>query len=310
MEQKQHLDDDINDLNNLFNTSYLPKRDFSLNIMDNINRLEQSRGKLRFVILKRVTLVVAVVGLLTGFSFVAADWFELQDKDGNKVMEVHLTDKSIPTTHEIALNEIREMLPPGESATVYFGTKEDIENKNPENMMGTISPYKYTDYEQFLKAVSVPFKSNQFPRQLSDEYRFKEASIYMNSNPSVREKGEIVYGIASNGQEYGYYTQKLGSKQNSIILSYQNGKHVIDYNIHFTQTQEETHFYDDAPTTDNVTEINGVDTYYYKNDHMHENSLIWAIQEREFTANYVLTSHTADQEELVRIARSTISGAD
>ncbi|MCR8646010.1 hypothetical protein NV379_25645, partial [Paenibacillus sp. N1-5-1-14] len=262
MSQKQHFEDDMEELKILFNRSDLPIQDFSTRIINRIDERE-CKTNLKPNVFKRTAFVIVIVGLLCGFTYATTKWIELKDKNGNVVIEVRSTDSKVLPEYQQALEEIRNKISPGESATVYFGSKDDILNKKTDQVMHVTSPYKYTDISQFIKALAAPFKSNQIQPNLSEGYQFKEASIYMNPAIGSGKKGEMIFGTASNGQELGYYTQKIGNQPSSIIITYSNRKHEVNYTSYFTSGKEETKFFLSSPSSDAKTVINDVDTYYY-----------------------------------------------
>ncbi|WP_068620905.1 hypothetical protein [Paenibacillus tuaregi] len=306
MSQKQHFEDDVEELKILFNKPDLPIQDFSTRIINLIDERE-CKTNLKPNVFKRTAFVIVIVGILCGFTYATTKWIELKDKNGNVVLEVRSTDSKVLPDYQQALEEIKNKISPGESATVYFGSKDDILHKKTDQVMHTISPYKYTDFSQFIKALAAPFESSQIQPILSEAYQFKEASIYMNPAIGAGKKGKMIFGTASNGQELGYYTQKIGTQPISIVITYTNREHEVNYTSYFTPGREETKFFQSSPSVDAKTVINGVDTYYYVDEYTQERSLLWAKQENERTAHFVLSSTTASKSELLKITKNILS---
>lgn len=231
-------------------------------------------------------------------------WVELKDNNGNAVIEVRPTDSRVLPAYQQALDEIQNKISPGETATVWFGSKDDILNKKTDQDMHTVSPYKYTDFSQFIKAIAAPFESSQFQPILSEGYQFKEASIYMNPEIGAGKKGKMIFGTASNGQELGYYTHKIGNQPSGIVITYMNREHEVSYSTYFSGMEKEI-FFDSSPSVDAKTVINDVDTYYYGEKNIQE--LMWAKKENGRTAHFVLSSTTASKSELLKIAKNILS---
>ncbi|RUT29110.1 DUF4367 domain-containing protein [Paenibacillus zeisoli] len=305
MSQKQHFEDDVEELKILFNKPGLPIQDFSTRIINLIDERE-CKTNLKPKVFRRTAFVLAIVCVLCGFTYATTKWIELKDNNGNAVIEVRPTDSRVLPAYQQALDEIQKKLSPGETATVWFGSKDDILNKKTDQVMHTYRGYKYTDFSQFTKAIAAPFESSQFQPILSEGYQFKEASIY-NSEIGLGKKGKMIFGTASNGQKLGYFTQKvIGNQPNFIGISYTNGEQEVSYSTYFSGMEKEI-FFDSSPSVDAKTVINNVDTYYYGEENTQERSLRWAKQENGRTAHFVLSSTTASKNELLKIAKNILS---
>ncbi|USB31809.1 DUF4367 domain-containing protein [Paenibacillus sp. YPG26] len=307
MSQKQHFEDNMEELKILFNKPDLPIQDFSTRIMNLIDEREY-KTNLKPNVFKRTAFVLAIVGILCGFTYATTKWIELKDNNGNAVIEVRPTDSRILPAYQQALDEIGNKLSPEETATVWFGSKDDILNKKTDQVMHTSgAPNKYTDFSQFIKAIAAPFESSQFQPILSEDYQFKEASIYMDPAIGAGKKGNMIFDKASNGQELGYYTQKIiGNQPSSIVITYTNREDEVNYTSYFLRREDKILF-DSSPSVDAKTVINDVDTYYYVDEDTQKRTLLWAKQENERTAHFVLSSTTASKSELLKIAKSILS---
>ncbi|MFD3273807.1 hypothetical protein ACE3MS_27265 [Paenibacillus dendritiformis] len=84
----------IRNIKEVMEMTTIPEKDFSDSVMKRIAQLERATpnpGKAPVLTMKRLTVAVCVIGLLSGFSYAAREWLHLQDKDGNTVMEVRKT---------------------------------------------------------------------------------------------------------------------------------------------------------------------------------------------------------------------------
>ncbi|KTD83532.1 hypothetical protein [Paenibacillus etheri] len=292
--------DMIHKIKDLMNMTNLPEQDFSDTVMMQIKQLESiptNPRKTLVITMKRLAIAICVIGLLSGFSYVANEWFNLRDKAGNPVMEVRSTNSKIPDWQTKILEQVKKQIAPGESAVVYFGSKEEITKQTTDQILWTTSPIKYRDHNAFIDAVQGPLANSRLFVQVPDGYEFEAGYIYMDYQPQSPEDNLQTFVETETGKEYAYGLRKAGSGIQSVTMNYKKGKDEIAYQVNFLRGVEKSKFFITKPSKDLITDVWGTDTYY--DDH----TLNWVERSEGGFMNYSLSGSAATKEQLVEFAK-------
>lgn len=292
--------DTIGKIKDLMDTTNLPEQDFSDTVMIQIKQLGSmppNTRKAPVITMKRLVIAICVIGLLSGFSYAANEWLNLRDKSGNPVMEVRRTDSKIPDWQSKILEEVKKQISPGESAVVYFGSKEEITQQTTDQILWTSSPIEFRDHNAFIDAVRGPLTNSRLSVQVPDGYEFEAGYMYMDYQPQSRDDNHLTFVKTPTGKEYAYGLRKAGSGIQSVTLNYKKGKDEIGYQVNFLRGVEKSKFFVTKPSKDLITDVWGTDTYY--DDH----TLNWVERSEGGFMNYSLSGPAATKEQLVDFAK-------
>ncbi|GAA0376195.1 hypothetical protein [Paenibacillus motobuensis] len=296
--------DTISKIKALINTTYIPERDFSDKIMqriDQIGGLSQTPRKAPVITFKKAVIAICLIGLLSGFSYAASEWLNLRDKEGNTVMEVKKTDMQIPAWQSKVLDDVRKQITPGESAIVYFGSKEEIANKTTDQILWTTSPIEYLDYSKFQDAIQGPLANSRLNGQVFDGYQFAAGYLYMDYEPQSQSDSSLNFARTEDGKDYAYVTRKPGGGIQSAALKYKNDRQEFSYSVNFLKGVEQSRFFVTSPSKDEVVKVNGTEAYYY--DH----TLHWVEKSEDGFLEYSLSGHAATKEQLAAFAQALLA---
>lgn len=299
---------EIRRLKSLIRTDYYPGKDFSDQVMKRIEQLGRTSHRSRrasLLSVKGIAVAVCIVSLLSGFTYAANEWLNLRDKKGNAMMEIRQTELSVPAEQTRALAEVRAKLAPGESAVVYFGSKEEIRQKTTDQILWTQSPVKYGDWNSFLNSLSGPLADSRLAIQVPNGYEFQGAEVYLNDLPGEEGgKNSLVFARTPDGLEYAYSTRQPGSQIVSVAAVYRNNDREIRYQVYHSEKETKTAFFVNTPSKEAIVKVNGTETYYH--NFGSEAGLLWAENGGSVTMNYSIVSSTATKQQLIEFAEKAI----
>lgn len=294
----------ISKIKALIDATYIPERDFSDKIMkriDQIGGLSQTPHKAPVITFKKAVIAICLIGLLSGFSYAASEWLNLRDKEGNTVMEVKKTDMQIPAWQSKVLDDVRKQIMPGESAIVYFGSKQEIINKTTDQILWTTSPIEYLNYSTFQAAIQGPLANSRLNGQVLDGYHFAAGYLYMNYEPQSQSDSSLIFARTGDGKDYAYVTRKPGSDIQSVALKYKNDRQEISYSVNFLRGVEKSRFFVTSPSKNEIVEVNGTEAYYY--DH----TLNWVEKSADGFLEYNISGPAATKEQLAVFAQAILA---
>ncbi|GIP32551.1 DUF4367 domain-containing protein [Paenibacillus sp. J2TS4] len=298
---------EIRRLKSLINTEYYPRRDYSDKIMKQIEQLGSSQHaprKAPILSVKRVAVVIGIILLTSGFTYAAKEWLNLRDKAGNTVMEIKQTELSIPAEQTRVLAEVKANLAPGESAVVYFGSKEEVQQGTTDQILWTQAPVKYEDWNSFKTALRGPLANSRLSIDVPDGYEFQGAEIYLNYLPSDGDGNSFIFAQMPDGLEYAYSTRQPVGQITSASLTYRNGEQDICYNVSYSEKNTVTRFFDMEPSKDAIVNVNGTEAYYYSSDS--EAGLLWVDNGESVSMEYMITGTAATKQQLIEFAKRAI----
>lgn len=296
----------IRNIKDVMEMTNLPEKDFSDRVMKRIAHLERrmpASRKAPVLTIKRLAVAVCGIILMSGFSYAAREWLQLRDKAGNTVMEIRKTDSKIPDWQTKILKEVETRIEPGESAVVYFGSKEEIANKNTDQILWTTSPIEYTTQDEWKSAIKGPLANSRLSIHVPDGYQFEAGYLYKDYQPQGQDESVLTYGKTLEGKEYAYAVRKPGSGIQSVALQYKAGDQAISYRINFLKGVEQSKFFDAQPSEEQIVNINGTEAYYY--DH----ALNWVEKSEGGFMEYRI-SGAAAKERLVEFAQEVLTGEE
>lgn len=296
--------DEIGYLKRLLESEEVPERDYSNKITDVIWQGKYERTAFRpepAKIGKRLALLIGIITLLSGFAYAGKEWLGLWDKSGQLVMRVIQTNaRPLPDKQLRALEEISSKLTPGESAVVYFGSKEDILQNKTDQILWTQAPVSYTDWDFLLQALDGPLAQSRISIEIPDGYHFQKANlIYLHQGSQTPPP--FVFGRSSEGLDYGYSTRQPSRDLQSVELIYQNEKGEIRYTIGANPVEDPITLFVEKPAKKAVVTVNGTEVYFL------DNHLFWAEKGTLHTFDYTLSSPTASKQELVDFVQQALS---
>ncbi|MDR0270574.1 hypothetical protein [Paenibacillus sp.] len=288
----------VSKIKTVIETTYIPERDFSDRIMQRIDQMgstSKAPRKTPVMTWKRAAIAICLVGLLSGFSYAASKWLDLRDKEGNTVMEVKKTDLQVPDWQNKVLDDVRKQIAPGESATVYFGSKEAITNKTTDNISGTTSPIEYLDRSTFIDGIQGPLANSHLTSHMPDGYQFAAGCLYM--EPQNQSESSLIFARTEDGKDYAYYTRKPGSEIQLAALKYKNNGQEIRLSVLFVKGVEKPRFFVTNPSKDMIVNMNGTEAYYY------DDTLHWAEKSADGFLSYTISGPAVTKEQLVTFAQ-------
>jgi len=292
----------ISKIKTLIDTTYIPERDFSDSIMQRIDQMgstSKAPRKAPVITFKKVAIAICLIGLLSGFSYAASEWLDLRDKEGNTVMEVKKTDSQIPDWQNKVLDDVRKQIAPGESAAVYFGSKEEIANKSTDNILGTTSPIEYLDHSTFIDAIQGPLANSHLTGHVPDGYQFAAGYLYM--VPQNQSENSLIFAQTEDGKDYAYSTRKPGSEIQLAALKYRNNEQEIRLSVLFVKGVEKSSFFVTNPSKDMIVDLNGTEAYYY------DNTLHWAEKSTDGFLSYSISGPAVTKEQLAAFAQAILA---
>ncbi|GGH19867.1 hypothetical protein [Paenibacillus segetis] len=286
----------------------LPEQDFTDRVMNKIVNMENVPAisrKAPVITMKRFMIAVGVICLLSGFSYAATAWFNLHDNAGNIVLEVRKTNTKIPDWQTRILEEVQQTIAPGESAVVYFGSKEEIVTQSTDQILWTSSPREYRDQDEFnstiTREVRGPLTTIQRVDQVPEGYEFEAGYLLMNYLPTSQEDDQLTFAKSSDGKEYAYGVRLPGNVIQSIAWKYRKDRQEVDYQVHFVAGDEKSKFFDMEPSKDSIIKVAGIETYYY------DRTLNWVVKSEGGFMNYRLFGPAATKEQLVDFAKAILT---
>lgn len=294
---------EIRHLKKLLQEEEIPEMDYSDKIMREIRQRENEatiRQTPPMKATKRIAFLLGLVALFSGFAYAGDAWLDLWNKSGQIVMRVVKTNAvPLPEKQLRALEEVAAVLAPGESAVVYFGSKEAILNNQTDQILWTQAPVTYTDWSLFIQALQGPLAVNGLSSRIPADYEFKQAGI-MYLHQADGTTPPFLFGRSSDGLEYGYSTRQPSSDILSASVTYQKGNNQFFYSIGANQLADTAKLFVEKPRKADISTVNGLDVYYY------ENTLFWTEKVEEISFDYTLSSPTATRKELIEFAKNAI----
>lgn len=248
--------------------------------------------------MKRLAIAVCVIGLASGFSYTAREGLHLQDKGGNTVMEVRKTDSEIPGWQAKILEEVEKKIAPGESAVVYFGSKEEIAKKTTDQILWTTSPMEYQNQSALMSAIRGPLANSRLSIEAPDGYHFEAGYLYIDSQPQGEDETNLTFGKTLDGKQYAYVVREPGSGIQSVALKSKNNDHEVSYHVNYLKGVEHSKFFDTQPSEEHI--VNGTEAYYY------DRTLNWVEKIEGGILDYRISSSAATKEQLVEFANAIL----
>ncbi|RAV08713.1 hypothetical protein [Paenibacillus contaminans] len=298
-------DDDMKRVARMLRATEVPAVDYTARVMIKIQSSPSSIKPCNRRYIGLIAVLVCAVGLITGFSYQIIEKLNLKDGEGKNAVEIVKAsgEHTYPKDYDLVLNEVRQKLAQGETATVFFGSKEEILSGNAKYDFGTIRPFEFTSLEALYKELPVSYKT--VPQPPKEVRGFKLTNAFLVPLPGRPSSTEYIFGKhALTGIEYGYLTGKSVAGVNAINFQYQKDDLVITYVLKIDDMSFS--YAVNQPDKKDIRTILGVETYWVQ-DNEKKGTLLWSKYINGLVAKHTLLSSTASKEEIISFAEELLS---